>query len=211
MQLYWINNKEIKLIIKNKVEILTPDKLITKYGDNKKIMEQIQKLLKNPKNDFLTVYDKILNESRYIEFKDDYKRYSAYEIMIKNIMKTKKYKKGDNISFAMRLKDELDNLEIENYMLEINDDVLHYANIYIVDKQLFVADITNDLIDKEIKLDQTNEICLIPNSIRIPINKYLEDNQVVYVMEPIKDNLKKMNDIKKQSIKSFVINYSLYS
>ena len=48
MQLYWINNEEIKLVINEEVEILTPDKLIIKYGDNNEIMKEIQQLLKNP-------------------------------------------------------------------------------------------------------------------------------------------------------------------
>ena len=50
MQIYWINKDEIKLVFKNKVEILTPDRLITKYGNNNKIMSQIKDLLKNPKD-----------------------------------------------------------------------------------------------------------------------------------------------------------------
>lgn len=211
MQLYWISNEEIKLILDDLVEILTPDKLITKYGNNKIIMDQIQELLKNPKNDFLTIYDKILNESRYIEIKDEFKNYTAYELMIKSIMKTKKYKKGDNLSYSFRIKDELDNLEIENYLLEINDETKHYANVYISENELYVADIAADLLIKEIDFDQLEELYMAPHHIKIPLNDYLVDNEVVYVVEPIRDNEKLFESLQRQPIKSFVINYSLFS
>ena len=42
MQIYWINKDEIKLVFKDKVEILTPDRLINKYGEDSKVMSEIK-------------------------------------------------------------------------------------------------------------------------------------------------------------------------
>jgi hypothetical protein len=217
MQIYWINRNEIKLILDDKTEILTPDQLIIKYGENEKIMSQIRDLLKNPKDDFLCIYDKILTESAYDEkyatrekISDGKMRLDAYEIMIRNIMRTKKDKKGICQTYAMRLQDELDNLNIENYLLVSQEnDYYHYANLMIVKNKMLVADIAQDLIEKEIIKDQDEEIIIRPKKYAIPLNNYLENNEVTYVQERIKDNGKKLSDLYLQPIKSFVINYTL--
>ena len=218
MQIYWINKDEIKLVFKNKVEILTPDRLITKYGNNNKIMSQIKDLLKNPKDEFLIIYDKILTESVYDEkyatlekIKDGKMGLSAYEVMIKNIMRTKKDKKGICQAYAMRIQDELDNLKIENYIIVTNEnDYYHYANLMIVKNKMLVADLAQDLIDKEIFKDQNEDDCIVrAKKYCIPLNEYLEENKVSYIQERIKDNGKKLHELYLEPIKSFVINYAL--
>ena len=136
---------------------------------------------------------------------------SAYEIMIKNIMRTKKDKKGTSEAFAMRLKDELDLLEIENYLLLSEDnDNFHFANLYLEDNNMYVCDLSIDLIDKQITLDQEDDIeHLIPLSHKIDLTEYLEDNPISYVLEIIRDNGKRMQDLKMKRIKDFVIDYEL--
>ena len=110
----------------------------------------------------------------------------------------------------MRLQDELDNLNIENYLLVSQEnDYYHYANLMIVKNKMLVADIAQDLIEKEIIKDQDEEIIIRPKKYAIPLNNYLEYNDVTYVQERIKDNGKKLSDIYLQPIKSFVINYTL--
>ena len=217
MQIYWINKDEIKLIIDDKAEILTPDRLINKYGENEKIMSQIKRLLKNPKDDFLYIYDKILAEAAYDEkyatrekIADGKMGLDAYEILIKNIMRTKKDKKGICQTYAMRLQDELDNLNIENYLLLSHEnDYYHYANLMILNNKMIVADIAQDLIDKEVIRDQDEDAVVGPKNYAIPLNHYWDNNEVTYVQERIKDNGKKLTDLYLQPIKSFVINYTL--
>ena len=217
MQIYWINKDEIKPIIDDKAEILTPDRLINKYGENEKIMSQIKRLLKNPKDDFLYIYDKILAEAAYDEkyatrekIADGKMGLDAYEILIKNIMRTKKDKKGICQTYAMRLQDELDNLNIENYLLLSHEnDYYHYANLMILNNKMIVADIAQDLIDKEVIRDQDEDAVVGPKNYAIPLNHYLDNNEVTYVQERIKDNGKKLTDLYLQPIKSFVINYTL--
>ena len=218
MQIYWINKDEIKLVFKDKVEVLTPDRLINKYGEDSKVMSEIKDLLKNPKDEFLIIYDKILTESVYDEkyatlekIKDGKMGLSAYEIMIKNIMRTKKDKKGVCQTYAMRVKDELDNLKIENYIIVSHEnDYYHYANLMIVKNKMLVADLAQDLIDKEVYKDQADEDYIVrAKKYCIPLNEYLEENEVSYIQENIKDNGKTIQELYLEPIKSFVINYAL--
>jgi hypothetical protein len=180
-------------------------------------MSQIKRLLKNPKDDFLYIYDKILAEAAYDEkyatrekIADGKMGLDAYEILIKNIMRTKKDKKGICQTYAMRLQDELDNLNIENYLLLSHEnDYYHYANLMILNNKMIVADIAQDLIDKEVIRDQDEDAVVGPKNYAIPLNHYLDNNEVTYVQERIKDNGKKLTDLYLQPIKSFVINYTL--
>ncbi|MEG0022184.1 MAG: hypothetical protein RR745_04905 [Bacilli bacterium] len=217
MEVYWINSREIKLTIEDKKEILTPDQIIVKYGENIELMTKITELLKKPKNEVMVVYDKILNESTYDEkyairekINDGKMKLDAYEIYIKNIMRTKKDKRGTCQAFAMRISDELDMIGIENYII-VSDypDFKHYANLYIMQESLLVADIASDLIDKEIRKDEGEEEYFEPASNQIPLIDYLYDNDITYVIEKIEDNNKKIEELNKKPIKSFVINYEL--
>ena len=101
----------------------------------------------------------------------------AYEILIKNIMRTKKDKKGICQTYAMRLQDELDNLNIENYLLLSHEnDYYHYANLMILNNKMIVADIAQDLIDKEVIRDQDEDAVVGPKNYAIPLNHYLDNN-----------------------------------
>lgn len=217
MQIYWVNSEEMKIITNGKSEILTPSQVLIKYGDNKEIMDEIKEFLKNPKKDLFAIYDKLLNECNYDEAyykrEKSYDRkmnLSAYEIMIKNIMRTKKDKKGTSQAFAMRLKDELDMLEIENYLLLSEDNNnFHFSNLYIEKNNMYIADLTYDLMEKKIKQDQEEDEHSIPQSYRIKLIDYLEDNPISYVLEIIRDNGKRMDELKMKRIKDFVIDYEL--
>lgn len=218
MQIYWINSEEMKIIYNGVCEVLTPNQVLIKYGENHEIMNEIKDILKKPKKSLFAIYDKLLNECSYDEAyynreksHDRKMNLSAYEIMIKNIMRTKKDKKGTSETFAMRLKDELDLLEIENYLLLSEDnDNFHFANLYLEDNNMYVCDLSIDLIDKQITLDQEDDIeHLIPLSHKINLTEYLEDNPISYVLEIIRDNGKRMQDLKMKRIKDFVIDYEL--
>ena len=49
MQIYWINSEEMKIIYNGVCEVLTPNQVLIKYGENHEIMNEIKDILKKPK------------------------------------------------------------------------------------------------------------------------------------------------------------------
>ena len=62
MQIYWISSEEMKIIYNGVCEVLTPNQVLIKYGENHEIMNEIKDILKKPKKSLFAIYDKLLNE-----------------------------------------------------------------------------------------------------------------------------------------------------
>ena len=103
---------------------------------------------------FKNIYTQLVNELEYDEkYAKEQKELdkknglTALEIKNKDIERTKVDKKGVCTTFAMRLNDELDKLNIPNCQLTlVKDGVQHAVNLYMIKNNLYIADITQDII-----------------------------------------------------------------
>lgn len=127
---------------------------------------------------FLSIYTELVNQLKYDEnYAVEQKKIdremglTALEIKHKDIERTKIDKKGVCTTFAMRLNDELDKLNIPNCQVTlIKDDMQHAVNLYMLNGNLYIADITKDIIYGNIlNLDE-----IPPMSFNIKANEYLQ-------------------------------------
>ena len=164
---------------------------------------------------FKAQYDVLVNQLKYDEQFADYSKQqdriaglSAWEASQKDIMRTKEEKRGVCTTFTFRIQDELEKLGIENYPLVIiTPGLVHWANLYVVDGEFYVCDITRDIVYSNVLRDRGADIPTIPSiSVQVPLAEYLQDNANASfsVPEKVSDNGKKFHEMAAMPLQEFI-------
>ena len=163
--------------------------------------------------DFLSIYEELANTLIYDEeyasktkAEDREKGLSAYQARKNDIARTKKDKRGVCTTFSMRLSEELDECNIENYLMIINKpNLIHWVNVYKDNGTFYVADITEDIVMGNMVREMGLPMDTIPPiSARIPLQEYLKDKPNSFIVDEIKDDGKPFEQLSIKPINNFL-------
>jgi hypothetical protein len=102
--------------------------------------------------------------------------YTVKEMKLIDYETVSKYQKGNCRMFAHALSVKLDELKINNWYLSILiDGVGHAVNVYEKNNQLYVADITQDIVYDNYMKNNGKENTTITKCLQLPIEDYLND------------------------------------
>ena len=168
-------------------------------------MENEEKFEKNNKIDkFKEKYIEMVNTFKYNEEEEemlclDYglDELSAYEMREKTDIRTE----GGSFIFSLRISKELDALGIENYLVEEEkENEKYWLNLYKCDGIWYIADLTDDILTKQY-LEQNNELVeKEPECADIHAVDFLLGRTSCKTLEAIKDDGKKIEELKRYSL-----------
>ena len=162
---------------------------------------------------FVTIYEELANTLTYDEEyarrskdEDRAEGLSAYQTRKNDIERTKIDKRGVCTTFSMRLSEELTSLGIENYFLVVQKpELIHWVNLYKKGENFVVADITEDIVQGNYARQLGLPIDRIPAlSAQIPVSEFLKENPECFVVEEIKNDGRKFEQMSMTKIGDFL-------
>lgn len=153
---------------------------------------------------FKEIYVNLVNTLEYNEEEEDalylsdcLDELSAYEMREKSIKRTI----GGSFIFSLRVSKELDILGIENYLVEYEkEDKTYWGNLYKIDDIWYIADLTAEIVAKDYSQNNNRNIEEKNRYADIYAIDFLFEKMICQKLEEIKDDGKKIGELKKKPI-----------